>query len=209
MSNQQKWGNPAPWGIFSVGVLTASLGALHGGLVPMSSAPLLIGILLAAVLPQVIAAVICYRREGELVLATNLGLFGTMVTLGAALTTWFQVGGLLMFGRPPASFTPEIMGPFWITLFVITEVFAIGYLNMSWFVAAGIAEVGVVFLLEGIYSLQGAPIAESGYITAATANVAGYLAIIFAAFCVYAMSAVMLNENFGKQVLPLGGPVVK
>ena len=192
---QQVWGNPAAWALFAVAVLTACVGVFYCGLVPMSTAPLLIGILISCSLPQLIGAIICFRR-GEVLFASIAGLFGTVITLGAAFTL-FQ---LAIQGA--GAFTPEVMGAFWITLFVITEIFAIGFgrAPYSWFILAGIAEVGVAFLFLGLVNLGGAPI---------TGAIAGWLLIIFSAFCIYSAAAIVLGEHFQRPVLPLGRPVFK
>jgi len=192
---QQTWANPAPWALLAVAVLTACVGVFYGGLVPMSTAPLLIGILLACSLPQLIGAIICFRR-GEILLGSIAGLFGTVITLGAAFTLY----QLAIQAPAPGAFTPEIMGTFWIALFVITEIFAIGFGRMSWFLLAGIAEVGVAFLFLGLVNLGGAPI---------TAAIAGYLLIIFSAFCIYSSAAILWGEHFQRPMLPLGRPVFK
>lgn len=192
---EQVWANTAPWIFFAVAVLCACLGGLQAGLVPPSSAALLIGVLLACALPQIIGAIICFRR-GEILLATIAGSFGTVITLGAAFTVWIQ-----MFKAPsPGAFTGEIMAFFWIPLFIITEIFAIGFGRVSWFIFIGVAEVGVMFLLLGIFAFLGTPV---------LGLIAGYLALIFAAFCIYVATAIMLGEHFERPILPLGKPVFK
>jgi len=192
---QQVWANPAPWALLAVAVLTACVGVFYGGLVPMSTAPLLIGILLSCSLPQLIGAIICFRR-GEILLASIAGLFGTVITLGAAFTLY----QLAIQAPAPGAFTPEVMGAFWITLFVITEIFAIGFGRMSWFLLLGIAEVGVSFLFLGINALTG---------SMAAGAIAGYLLIIFSAFCIYSSAAILWGEHFQRPILPLGRPVFK
>ena len=194
MAQQQKqvWANALPWAVMAVAVLTACVGAVYAGLVPPTTIPLLVGILLACSLPQLIGGIILFSR-GEILVASLCGLFGTVITLGAAITLWQQLGAA-------GAITPEVMGVFWITLFVIAEVIAIGLGRVSWFILAGIAEVGVSFVFLGINALTGSPFA--GFI-------AGWLLIVFAAFCVYASSAIVLAEHFGKPVLPLGRPVFK
>jgi succinate-acetate transporter protein len=192
---QQVWGNPAAWALFAVAVLTACVGVYYAELVPSSTAPLLIGILISCSLPQLIGAIICFRR-GEVLFASIAGLFGTVITLGAAFTLFqlaIQGGG---------HFTPEVMGAFWITLFVITEIFAIGFGHApyTWFIMAGIAEVGVAFLFLGLVNLGGAPI---------TGTIAGWLLIVFAAFCIYSAAAIVLGEHFQRPMLPLGRPIFK
>jgi len=192
---EQVWANPAPWIFYAVAVLTACLGAVQTGLVPASSAPLLIGVLLACALPQLLGAIICYKR-GEVLLATIAGTFGTVITLGAAFTVWIQ-----NFEAPaPGAFTAEIMGFFWITLFIITEVIAIGFGRLSWFIMLFVAEVGVMFLLLGIVALGGMPV---------LGEIAGWLALAFSAFCLYSASAIVLGEHFQRPVLPIGRPVFK
>lgn len=203
-NTNQAWANAGPFAILAVAVLVACLGGFRAGYVPVTSAPLMVGVLIACSLPQLVGGIIAFRR-GEILLGTICGLFGTTVTLGAAFTLWIQV-----FAAPaPGAFTPEIMGFFWVTLFLITEVFAIGFGRMSWFLMLGIAEVGVVFLLEGLYAFQGAPIGPGGFVTSGLANLAGYLELAFAAFCVYSAAAILLAEHFERPVLPLGSPVFK
>jgi succinate-acetate transporter protein len=194
-SSGQNWANGGPLVIFAVAVLVNCLGGIRIGTVPMSSAPLMVGVLIACAIPQVIGGVIAYRR-GDVLLGTISNLFGTTVTLGAALTLYIQV----FMAPTPGAFTPELLGFFWITLFVITEVIAICFGRMSWFLMLGIAEVGVVFLLEGMFALQGTP---------GLGNLAGYFELGFGAFCTYAAAAILLGEHFQRPVLPLGCPVFK
>jgi succinate-acetate transporter protein len=190
---QQVWGNPAAWALFAVAVLTACVGVFYAGLVPGSTAPLLIGILISCSLPQLISAIICFRR-GEVLFASICGLFGTVITLGAAFTLY----QLAIQAPAPGAFTPEVMGAFWITLFVITEIFAIGFGRMSWFLLLGIAEVGVSFLFLGINALTGG-----------AGAIAGWLLIIFSAFCIYSSAAIVWGEHFQRPMLPLGRPCFK
>jgi succinate-acetate transporter protein len=147
--------------------------------------------LIACSLPQLIGAIICFRR-GEILFASIAGLFGTVITLGAAFTLY----QLAIQGA--GAFTPEIMGTFWITLFVITEIFAIGFGRMSWFLMLGIAEVGVAFLCLGINALTGG-----------AGAIAGWLLIIFSAFCIYSSAAILWGEHFQRPMLPLGRPCFK
>lgn len=189
---QQVWANTLPWAVMAVAVLAACVGAVYAGLVPPTTVPLLVGILLACSLPQLIGGIILFQR-GEILVGSLCGLFGTVITLGAAITLWQQLGAA-------GAITPEVMGFFWITLFIIAEVIAIGLGRISWFVLAGIAEVGVAFVFLGINALTGSPFAGL---------IAGWLLLVFAAFCVYASSAIVLAEHFGKPVLPLGRPVFK
>lgn len=206
MSQEQNqgWANAAPFAILSVAVLIACLGGFRAGFIPASSAPLMVGVLISCFLPQLIGGIIAFKR-GEVLLGTICGLFGTTITLGAAFTLWIQI-----FAAPaPGAFTPQIMAFFWITLFIITEIFAIGFGRMSWFLMLGIAEVGVVFLLEGIYSYQGAPIGPNGYIISGLGNLAGYLELLFGLFCIYSAGGILLAEHFQRPVLPLGKPVFK
>jgi succinate-acetate transporter protein len=193
MAQQQPqiWSNPGPWAIQAVAVLTACVGVVFAGLVPPSTTPLLVGILLACVLPQLIAGIILFRR-GDINLATICGLFGTVITMGAAITLWQQMGA--------KAITPEVMGAFWLALFVITEVYAIGFGRATWLLLAGIAEVGVAFLFLGINQLTGLAI---------TGTIGGWLLIVFSAFCIYASSAILLAEQFGRPILPIGRPVFK
>ncbi|MCS7280603.1 MAG: GPR1/FUN34/YaaH family transporter [Desulfobacterota bacterium] len=192
---QKDWANPAPWAIQSVAVLTACAGFVFAGLVPESSVPLIIGILLSCVIPQLIGGIILFRRN-EILLGTICALFGTVITMGAAFTLYE-----IVFMAPKAgAFTPELLGVFWFVLFIITEVFAIGFGRASWFLLLGIAEVGVAFLFLSINAWTGSQIAGI---------IGGWLLILFSAFCIYASSALLLAEHFEKPILPIGRPIFK
>ena len=86
----QGWANAAPFAILSVAVLVACFGGFRAGYVPASSAPLMVGVLIACFLPQLVGGIIAFKR-GEVLLGTICGLFGTTITLGAAFTLWIQI----------------------------------------------------------------------------------------------------------------------
>jgi succinate-acetate transporter protein len=151
--------------------------------------------LLACSLPQIIATIVCLRR-GEILFASISGVFGTVITLGVAFTLY----QLAIQTPAPGAFTPEVLGAFWIVLFVVTEMFAIGFGRVSWFILAVAAEAGVAMLFLGILELGGAPI---------TGEIAGYLLIVFAACLLYASTAMLWGEHFQRPILPLGKPVFR
>lgn len=189
------WANGGPLGIYATAVIVACLGSIRIGAIPGSSAPLMVGIITACAVPIFVAGVIAYRRN-ETLLGTIFTMFGTTIALGAAMTLHIQV----FMAPKPGAFTPEVLGIFWITLCVITAVFAICFGRMSWFLAAGIAAAAVLFLLEGMFALGHDP--DVGVL-------AGWVELGFAAFCVYAGSAILLGEHFQKPVLPVGAPLFK
>lgn len=193
-AQQQSWANPLPWVIMSVAVLTACVGSVYAELVPASTTPLLVGILLACSLPQLLGGIILLRR-GEILVGSLSGLFGTVITLGAAITLWQQLGA-----AEPGAITPEVMGVFWLVLFVFAEVIAYGLGRATWFIMLGVAEVGVSFLFLAINAFT----ASRG-----SGLVAGYLLIVFSVFCIYASSAMVLGEHFQRPMLPLGKPIFK
>lgn len=178
----------------AVAVLTASVGSVYAEFVPASTTPLLVGILLACSLPQLLGGLILLAR-GEILVGTLAGLFGTVITLGAAITLWQLVNA-----KEPGAITPEVMGVFWISLFVIAEVIAIGLGRASWFIMLGIAEVGVSFLFLGI---------NAAWASHSAGIIAGWLLVIFSAFCIYASAAIVLGEHFQRPVLPVGKPIFK
>lgn len=192
---QPQWANTLPWAVMAVAVLTACVGSVKAEIVPASTAPLLVGILLACSLPQLLGGLILFRR-GEILVGSLAGLLGTVVTLGAAVTLW----QLVYKSNPDAPTTPEVLGVFWITLSVIVLVFAIGLGRASWFIALGITLAAVAFLFLGI---------EAAWASHNAALIAGYLLVVFAAFCIYASAAMVLGEHFQRAVLPLGKPIFK
>lgn len=189
------WGNAGPLGILATAVIVICLGSIRLGWIPANSAPLMVGVLLACAVPIVVAGVIAFARR-ETLLGTTFTLFGTVVSVGAALTLFIQI-----FMSPEAgAFSPAVLGPFWITLAGITALFAIGFGRVSWVLMLGIADVAGVFLFEGLFAMNGA---------ASTAMIAGWLEIVFGVFCIYAGGTILLSEHFEKPVMPLGGPVFR
>jgi len=178
----------------AVAVLTGCVGVVYAEWVPASTTPLLFGILLACSLPQLIAGIILLAR-GEVLVGTLSGLFGTVITLGAAITLWQLLGA-----KEPGAITPEVMGAFWIILFVLAEIIAYGLGRASWFIMLGIAEVGVAFLLLGI---------NAAWASEAAGIIAGWLLVVFSAFCIYASAAMLLGEHFQRPILPVGKPIFK
>lgn len=191
----KEWANPGPWILQSVAVLTGCAGFAFAGLVPPSTVPLLVGVLLSCVLPQLLGGIIAYRR-GEVVLATISGLFGTVITMGAALTLYQQV----FMAPQPGAFTPEVMAVFWFVLFILAETMAVAFGRASWFILLGIAEVGVAFLFLSINAWTGSVFAL---------KTAGWLLIVFSAFCIYCSAAMLWAEQFERPILPLGRPIFK
>lgn len=181
----QGWANPGPWALFSIAVLTGCAGFFHAGLLPPTTAPLLVGVMVACIIPQLGAGFINFQR-GEILIGTLNGLFGTVATIGLSFITW-----MLITAPKPGAITPEIMGPFNIILFIAMEIAAIGFGRMSWFLMLAIAEVGVAFLCFGLGMLM----------------YGGWLLIIFAACCLYLGAAILWAEVFQRPVLPLGRPV--
>jgi len=195
MEQNNGWANPGPWVLESVAVLTGCAGFVFAGLVPPSTVPLLAGVLFACVLSQLLGGLIALRK-GDIVLGTISGLFGTVITIGAALTLWQQV----FLSPQPGAFTPEVMGVFWFVLFILCETLAVAFGKVSWIIFLGIAEVGISFLFLSIGSWTGSPSAF---------KVAGWLLIIFAAFCSYMSAAILWAEQFKKVVIPIGKPLFK
>jgi succinate-acetate transporter protein len=183
----QGWANPGPWALFSIAVLTGCAGFFNAGLLPPTTVPLLVGVMVACIIPQLAAGFINFQR-GEILIGTLNGVFGTVATIGISLTTW-----MLITAPKPGAITPEIMGPFNIILFIVMEIAAIGFGRMSWLLMLGIADVGVAFLFFGL-----------GMIT-----YGGWLLIIFALFCLYLGAAILWGEVFQRPVLPVGRPVFK
>jgi succinate-acetate transporter protein len=183
----QGWANPGPWSLFSIAVLTGCAGFFNAGLLPPTTAPLLVGIMVACIIPQLVAGIINFQR-GEILIGTLNGVFGTVATVGISLTTW-----MLITVPRPGMITPEILGVFNIILFLVMEIAAVAFGRASWFLMLGIAEVGVAFLCFGLAQIV----------------LGGWLLIIFAVFVLYIAAAILWGEVFQRPVLPIGRPVFK
>ena len=182
--------NPGPMIIGPVVALTACVDAVYAGLLPLGSAPLLIGILIACSISQIIGGVTALQKK-DIVLGSISVIFGTVITLGATITLWQTLA-------PGPRPIPEVMGVFWIVLFLAAEGYEVAFGRMSWLLFAGIADVGVAFLLLGLSSLGGGPV---------HGVIAGYLLLAFAAFCLCSATAMLWGENFQRPVPPLGKPL--
>jgi hypothetical protein len=113
------------------------------------------------------------------------GIFGG-VTVGAGISV------LYLIAAPPGSITPEVMMIFWLIGGLILEICAVAFAAMSWLLMVFIAEVGLAFFCNAFGSFV----------------LAGWLMMIFSAFCIYFTAAILWLEVFRKPVLPLGRPIV-
>lgn len=178
--------NPAPLGLLGFGMTTILLNIHNAGLFPMNSMILAMGIFYGGI-GQVIAGVMEWKKNNT---------FGTTAFTSYGLFWLTLVGILIMpeLGWTEAS-SPLAMG-FYLSMWgLFTFVLFLGTLRISKALQVVFASLTVLFALLALGDFTG-----NGSITV----LAGFVGIFCGFSAIYAGLAQVLNELYGKAVLPLG-----
>jgi succinate-acetate transporter protein len=187
--------NPAPLGLLGFGITTMLLNIANAGLFPVSAMILSMGIFYGG-LAQIIAGIMEYKKGNT---------FGTTAFTSYGLF-WISLVALLLFpsisfiqGAPTTGATaPGFMGLYF---------FFWGLFTMFMFIATLKKNMGLqiifftLFILFYLLALK-----EWGYVSG---NWIGYEGIICGFSAFYTAMAEVINETYGKTILPLGKPVIK
>jgi hypothetical protein len=187
--------NPAPLGLLGFGLTTILLNFANAGLFPVSAMILSMGIFYGG-LAQIIAGIMEYKKGNT---------FG-MTAFASYGFFWISLVALLLLpsitfisGAKTAGATdPGFMGWYF---------FVWGLFTMFMFVATlkkntGLQIIfGTLFILFYLLAMK-----EWGYISG---NWIGYEGIICGFSAFYLAMAEVINETYGKTVLPVGKPVFK
>lgn len=178
--------NPAPLGLLGFGMTTVLLNIHNAGFLPMSTMILAMGIFYGG-LAQVIAGIMEWKKNNT---------FGTTAFTSYGFF-WLSLVGLIVMpklGWGEAA-TGKAMAAYLFMWGLFTFFMFIGTLKISKALQLVFGTLAVLFFLLALGDFTGAE---------AITRVAGYEGIICGFSAIYAALAQVLNEIYGKTVLPLG-----
>ena len=187
--------NPAPLGLLGFGMTTILLNIANAGLFPVSAMILSMGIFYGG-LAQIIAGIMEYKKGNTFgtTAFTSYGLFWiSLVTILLLPSITFISGASAAVATDPG-----FMGWYF---------FVWGLFTMFMFFATLKKNTGLqivfltLFILFYLLALK-----EWGYISG---NWIGYEGIICGFSAFYLAMAEVINETYGKTILPIGKPVIK
>lgn len=183
--------NPAPLGLLAFGTTTVLLNLHNAGFFGLSSMILAMGIFYGG-LAQVIAGILEWKKNNTFgaTAFTSYGMF------------WLTLVALVVLPKLPygiAAADGNAMGAYLTIWGVFTFALFIGTLRLNRALQVIFATLTILFFLLAISDFSG---------NASLKVFAGYEGIVCGLSAMYAGFAQVLNEVYGRVVLPLG-PVVK
>lgn len=177
--------NPAPLGLLGFGMTTILLNLHTVGFFPMNTMILAMGIFYGG-MAQIIAGVMEWQKGNTFgaTAFTSYGLF------------WLSLVGLLVFPKFGWSTAPDTMSmaAYLILWGLLTGMFFIGTLKLNAALQFVFASLTLLFFLLAASDITGSPFLKM---------LAGYEGIVCGVSAVYTAMAQVLNEIYGKTVLPL------
>ncbi len=178
--------NPAPLGLLAFGMTTVLLNISNAGIMPLNSMILAMGIFYGG-LAQVIAGIMEWKKNNTFAATafTSYGFFWlAFVTLKL----------LPAFGIAEATSAFD-MGFFLVMWGLLTLFLFIGTLRISRALQVVFATLTILFFLLAIADFTG---------NATIGIIAGYEGILCGFSAIYAAIAQVLNEVYGRTILPIG-----
>lgn len=178
--------NPAPLGLMGFGMTTVLLNIHNAGFFPLDNMILAMGLFYGG-LAQVVAGIMEFKKNNT---------FGTTAFTSYGFF-WMSLVGLNMltmagFGTPESSLSMGLYlfmwGLFTLFMFVAT-------LKISKALQVVFGSLALLFFLLSIGNFTG---------STAILTIAGYEGIICGFTAIYAAMAQVINETYGRTVLPLG-----
>jgi succinate-acetate transporter protein len=185
--DQKKWASGGAAILYLLGAIHLGLFAFATDKVPSSSAPFL-GFWILGCAVALLSLAMVELRRGEVFTGTIGMVFGGLLGLGSALSFirslwtpgilpidgwWFLSAGIILFLLLPAAW------------------------HISKLFFGGLTEIGITLTILGLgmIGVFGAP--------STPLKIAGWGALIFAIFCWYNATAQMVNDIYGRKILPL------
>jgi succinate-acetate transporter protein len=178
--------NPAPLGLFGFGMTTVLLNLHNAGIYEMNSMILAMGLFYGGI-AQLIAGIMESRKNNTFGMTAFISYGSFWLTLAALIV-------LPKLGWIPAT-SEKGMIAYLILWGVFTALLFFGTLKISRALQFVFATLTILFFLLAAGDATG---------NAALKEFTGYEGIICGASAIYTGSAVLLNELYGKSVLPLG-----
>ncbi len=198
MSEKSIFANPAPLGLLGFGMTTILLNIANTGAFTISAMVLAMGIFYGG-LAQILAGVMEYK---------NGNTFGTTAFTSYGLF-WLSLVALLLLphitflGGAAASAATDAHFLAWYFFFwgLFTMMMFIATLKKNTMLQVVFATLFILFYLLALR--------DWGYITGDAANLIGYEGILCGLSAVYLALAEVINETYGKTILPIGKPLIK
>ena len=184
MSSQSKTANPGPLGLLGFGMTTILLNLHNAGLLPLSVVIVAMGFALGGS-AQIIAGIMEFKK-GNTFGATAFTAYGFF--WWSLICIWFNpFSGIQAADETSMGYYLLLWGIFTTFMFVGT----LKHNRVTQFVFLSLA---ALFFLLAIADFTGIH---------AVKTIAGYVGIICGASAVYSCGAQVINEEFGRTVLPL------
>ncbi|MCL1123841.1 acetate uptake transporter [Shewanella surugensis] len=183
---QQQFANPAPLGLMGFGMTTVLLNIHNAGFFPISAMILAMGLCYGG-LAQIIAGIMEYRRNNTFAMTAFLsyGLFWWSLVLLLILPT------LGVADATPAAY----MGCYLLMWGIFTLFMTLGTLKYSRVKQAIFSGLTVLFFLLAARDFSGNTL---------LGIIAAYEGILVGSLAMYLAMAQVLEEQFGRPILPIG-----
>jgi hypothetical protein len=178
--------NPAPLGLLAFGLTTVLLNLHNAGIFEMNSMILAMGIFYGGI-AQIIAGIIESKKNNTFGLVAFVSYGSFWLTL-VALIVMPKLGWI-----PPAS--ESAMVAYLIMWGIFTALLFIGTLRISRSLQFIFATLAILFFLLALGDYSGNEFLKT---------FTGYEGIICGGSAIYTGAGVLLNEMYGREVLPLG-----
>lgn len=197
MSGHEKgWVGAGPAGLVALAMACFIFFALLTGKVEHSAIPLMGIWLVAGFVVQLVTALL-ELKEGNLLGGNVFTFFSAFFMLASGLELLFK----FFAAHNGVEFDGRISGYAWVAICIAITMWTPAYLA-----GARSLSLVVVSLVPALWIIG---LRDIGILGASWAPAAGYLALIGGIFGLYTSSAIILNEKFGRTVLPLGSPFIK
>ncbi|TAA47807.1 acetate uptake transporter [Corallincola spongiicola] len=182
----EKLANPAPLGLMGFGMTTILLNIHNAGFFPISAMILAMGLCYGG-LAQIIAGIMEYKRGNT---------FGVTAFISYGTFWWSLVLLLVLPEMGIAEATPQAYMGFYLLMWGIFTLFMLAgtvkFPRVKQFVFASLT---LLFFLLALRDFTG---------SAVIGTIAGYEGILCGASAIYLAMATVINEQYGRTVLPIG-----
>ena len=190
--------NPAPLGLMGFGMTTVLLNIHNTGLFAVSAMILAMGIFYGG-LAQIIAGIMEFKKGNTFgtTAFTSYGLFWISLVALWLLPSLTFIGT----GSKAGATEPSFMAWYFFMWGVFTMMMFIGTLKKN----CSLSFIfGSLFILFYLLALR-----DWGFITGDATKLIGYEGIICGLSAIYLAMAEVLNETYGKTILPIGKALIK
>ena len=178
--------NPAPLGLMGFGLTTILLNLHNIGLFGLGSMILSMGIFYGGI-AQIIAGIMEWKKKNT---------FGTVAFISYGFF-WITLVGIITLPKFGLAEAPDAvaMSSFLFFWGFFTLILFVGTFKMNRIIIAIFGSLTVLFFLLALGDMTGSPLIKT---------IAGFEGVLCGLLAVYAGAAQILNEIYGREVLPLG-----